>query len=156
MIKRIILFIAILQTISTFGQIEIAGNFYSLDSAETGEDWLITGDKLFYTEISKDWSTIWFAAFPIEFIQENDTLPDCMRFQFTDMDSSIFSNSKLTKKTDCFKSELKFTNQFNGQGKIILTKEISIKIVNKETIMLNDIYFKLDSKLKIFQRFTGY
>ncbi len=156
MVKRIILLIAILQTISTFGQIEITGNFYCLDSETTKEDWSIKGDKLFYTEISKDWSTIWFAVFPIEFIQENDSLTNNMRFQFTNLDSSIFSNSKLIKRTDYYESELHFTNQFDGKGKTVLSKKILIKIVDKETIIVSDKYFKLDSKLRIFQRFTGY
>lgn len=156
MIKRIILFISIFQTILTFGQIEITGNFYRLDSVLTEEEWLIKGDKLLYTEISKDWSTIWFAVFPIELIQENDSLPDNMRFQFTNQDSIIFSDTKLVKQTDFYETELRFTKQFDGKGKAVLTKKVRIKLLDKRRIMVDDKYFKLDDKLEIFKTFTGY
>jgi len=132
------------------------GMNYFLDSELTIEDWLIKGDKLFYTEISKDRSTIWFAVFPVEFIKDNDSILDKMKYQFIKMDSTIFADSRLIEKADCFESELNFTRQFNGQGKVVLSKKILIKVLDKETILVNDKYYKLDDKLEIFHSFIGY
>jgi hypothetical protein len=138
-----------------FGQIPFKGNYYAFDTISSGDSAIY---HLRYIEIEN--GNLRCLIFPIVMIEADWVKSDYDRFNFGDSENIVSGQGKIFKADQTYICNLLLAKgqdfYDNTSKRYIKESFLSIIYLNDSTLSINSKIFKEDSRLKIFQRFTGY
>jgi len=150
-----LLFIVSFFSTCLFGQIPFDGNYYAFDTISRGDS---INYNLQYIEIEN--GNLKCLIFPIVMIEADWVNSDYDRFNFGDSENNVSGQGKIFKSDQTYFCNLLLAKgqdfYDNSSKRYIKESFLSIIYLNDSTLSINSKIFKEDSRLKIFQRFTGY
>jgi hypothetical protein len=151
----LLLFTISIWSINLAGQIPFKGNYYIFDTIPHGDS---TNYYLRYIEING--SELRCLIFPIIMINAEWVNSDDDRFNFGDLENVVSGKGKIFQVDKTYICNLllsKGQDFYNNTAKTYIKESfLSIRYLSDSTLYINSKIFKKDSKLKIFQTFTGY